>query len=308
MAASRGTIARPSAAVGLIASASIDVPYMDRFAGVAGTSLVSHTADVGGTWTRDVGTVVFQLTAAGRIRLSNTGTTHSYHHSYHLGSADYDVSCDVTCLSLITDGAEGVTGRVDPVTDSYYLGRYDQFAGEWQIYPRLNGADGAMLGSSTAFLLTNRPYRLTLRMRGTAISLLVDGVLLIGPVTDSSISAAGYAGVWGEANTTAPTDSTGYHLDNWDVVPALTYQVYVQAGAVGLRGGAASTYLATMRPGSATGASAGIASTRATVARPIAAGGLGAGVAAEVFSLRCPPPGWGSSSGSTHRRRSRTWW
>src|SRR5208282_4588688 len=70
------------------------------------------------------------------------------------------------------------------------------------------------LGTSYALIMSpGDSHRMTLRMHGTSISLLVDGIVRVGPITDASISAAGYAGIYGGA---AVTDTTGTHLDNFN--------------------------------------------------------------------------------------------
>jgi hypothetical protein len=61
----------------------------------------------------------------------------------------------------------------------------------------------------------NQDYTVVLRMQGTAISVYIDTVLRIGPVTDANIAPVGTAAVRCGGNATVATDSTGYHLDTF---------------------------------------------------------------------------------------------
>jgi hypothetical protein len=84
--------------------------YTDTFTDTAATSLTAHTADLGGTWTAQpvTGAAAAQVTAAGRLRSSATGTgTALFRHAFLSPVADYDVSADVACLTVNANSFRG---------------------------------------------------------------------------------------------------------------------------------------------------------------------------------------------------------
>jgi hypothetical protein len=204
----------------------------DTFTGAAGTALASRAGETGATWTRSSFSGAGNdsvLTPAGRLRRKTAVTAMAGALHYAAGlppSADYTVEADVYVASNLAGDLVGVSGRTDPsgTLPSLYAAGYDQATQRWSV-SRVTPAGLATLASSAAQPLTpGVTYRLALDMRGTSIRVLVDGAVVLS-VVDSTITAPGLAGVltgFGTAGSAAPTDSTGMHLDNVRVTPALT--------------------------------------------------------------------------------------
>ena len=161
------------------------------------------------------------LTSTGRVRKNGTTTSATYYVSATPASADYTVEGDLYVASNLAGDGASVVGRLDPnnTFGTYYLMRYEQAGQLWSLFSVVNNS-WSWLGGANQTLTPGQTYRMALDMRGTTIRMLVDGVQ-IASVTDSSISAAGRAGIMLGAGTTTDTDGAGYHLDNFQVSPPL---------------------------------------------------------------------------------------
>jgi hypothetical protein len=178
----------------------------DTFTGTNGTALSSHTADTGGSWNQRTGSFEIQsnkITCAGAALATLDAITP--------GTPDYDVSAD---LVITDDSAAGVTGRHHATDNQFYYFRYltDGMSGSngtWQLYLFDGGA--TLLNDFAETQTRGTTRRITLRLRGTAISGLVDGVEKVS-ATNSTITADGVAGM---RNGGSPGSAT---LDNFEVV------------------------------------------------------------------------------------------
>jgi hypothetical protein len=202
--------------------------------GSAGTAITARTPSGGGSWANHpISNATLVLTNAGRARIAAAaGQIAQAYHSWTPPTADYDVVADVVRVG--TPGANdlfGVCGRTDTAATTLYHARYSVPAAGWQL---LKGVAGtfSVLATASATLAAGTSYRLALRMRGDQISVLVDGVQVIAPVTDTEITAAGRAGLRGFP---ASTDANGLHADNVVVSygprgPALFHSHYQNMG------------------------------------------------------------------------------
>jgi hypothetical protein len=187
----------------------------DAFTDADTTVLTAHIPTGGGTWTAVTGNGAGDATIdAGRVHNTNDTTLHSYAHSWAPSSPNYDVECDVVMRSDNNLANAGVIGRASTGAHTYYHARYTTNGDAWQLIAYAAGT-GTQLGSGVSqTLVVDQAYRLVLRMRGTTITLIVDGVPRILQL-DGTITAAGRAGVrFQEASAAA----TGPHLDNWRAV------------------------------------------------------------------------------------------
>lgn len=196
----------------------------DDFAGANGATLQSRAGQLGATWTRHaLSTTDLYISSAGRARTASAKRT-VYLSSAVQSSADYTVSADLHALSLLADDLGGVVGRASSANETFY------FAGLVETYQLLliqtrrlelwkfvNGI-GILLGTYPVAMTQGTTYRVALEMRGTSIRASLDGTERIA-VTDSSISAAGLAGITLGANFSSQTDSAGLHLDNLSALP-----------------------------------------------------------------------------------------
>ncbi len=106
---------------------------------------------------------------------------------------------------------------------TYYRAQYIRPANRWELSRVVSGTatligTGSGTGFYTQTLVAASTYRLTLKLDGTSIVLMVDGVSRI-VATDAVITAAGRAGVSAgtAASTAQVSDAAGLHLDNFRV-------------------------------------------------------------------------------------------
>lgn len=181
-----------------------------------GVDLNAHTtggcsSHIGGVWTRQGGsTTNAAIFATNRARASTANVRCLYYHPAAPGDADYSVFADLVVRSNVSTSRAGVGGRMDSTSDTAYYARYDGV--NWNLIKRVAGVQTSLI-TAAATLTVAQSYRLELRMVGTAISMYVDGAQIGTTQTDSSITAAGFAGLF--LNDASPSDTTGYHLDNF---------------------------------------------------------------------------------------------
>lgn len=148
------------------------------------------------------------ITPEKRARMALSSTTTLY--EYDLGEdppADYEVSLDIYVASANTD-AIGPAGRIQS-SSVYYHGRYNLQGNNWELY---RFGPTQLLGSWSENVPVGATRRATLRMEGSSISLLVDGVTRIA-VTNAGIALPGRPGIRGI--TGGASDVSGLHVDNW---------------------------------------------------------------------------------------------
>lgn len=185
----------------------------DTFTDTNGTLLENHTPDLGTSWTKgsglDAGIVsinantIYGSGASADIRMWYIGVTST--------NADYDVQATFK-ISNTSATSLTILGRASTSAVTAYGLRC---AGTgWALYKWVAGTR-TTLGSYTGDACTTARVG-KLEMRGTSISAYVDGVLRIGPVTNSAISAAGRAGL---ATFYADQYNSRY-IDNWSATDA----------------------------------------------------------------------------------------
>ncbi|MDQ1653832.1 MAG: hypothetical protein QOI35_3032, partial [Cryptosporangiaceae bacterium] len=192
----------------------------DSFTDTAATTLQSHTSDNGGTWTnfRGGNTVVSN---ANRIRKASSGDS-EYSLSTAPGSADYSVTADVTPLTTANDDWLCINGRFDiSGSGSHYQACYGDNDGKWEIWKNISSSYTQLSTGYTQTLTAGQTYNLRLQMVGSTLTLWVDGVQR-QTATDSNLTSAYRAGfeLGTSGSSGAPTNTTGWQLDNFRVVPA----------------------------------------------------------------------------------------
>lgn len=191
-----------------VKSGTVTVFVSDTFTGSSGTNLTSHTGETGATWAKQTGaTGDMIISDANRARCSPVSTRCAYYASGTPTDANYTVQA--TTYRFTSVSYLGVAGRMATGNTTRYVCTYEYPGGYWELQAWNAGGTKTALGTYTQSLSNNTGYVITLTMNGTAIDCAIDGVSRIA-VTDSSITAAGYAGVDAYDQT---TNSTGYHLD-----------------------------------------------------------------------------------------------
>lgn len=183
---------------------------------LANTTLVSHTGEVGATWTEHASYTAGEatvVTADGTLRANVANQRTVDYASGAPTNANYKVEADVIQKSPTTGANAGVAGRIATGADTYYFCRYVFDNLGWGLYKQVAGVT-TQLGSTASETLTdNVANHVVLSMNGTTISCTQDGNS-VASVTDSSITAAGKAGVYLRANTSVD-DTHNYFLDNF---------------------------------------------------------------------------------------------
>ena len=194
----------------------------DTFTGTAGTALTAHTPEAGGTW-GSIGwswTNNFQLTAGGGVY-----PTAQACQALNLAtppSADYVTAVDATWASPIPQQWAQLYSRALIATAggfTYYELRWFPTnvttAGLIELWKYNNynaGGTKTLIGTAALVPTSGVTYRMSLSCIGTAIVAKVGSTTI--SVTDSSITAAGYAGV-GCNGWTPDGTGVGLTLDNF---------------------------------------------------------------------------------------------
>jgi hypothetical protein len=189
----------------------------DDFNEAGPVNLDSHTPSGGGTWTKNTSFSASNAAVeSNRLHNAFSSVVNAYYHSAVPTNADYSVLANVVQKSDNGDSAVGVCGRMSTSASTGYMALYNTIDNTWFLRKEVAGS-AASLGTASAALTLDQVYAVELRMSGTSISLYVDTVLTVGPITDSDISTAGKAGVWmyGVASATV-----GINLDSWSATEA----------------------------------------------------------------------------------------
>jgi hypothetical protein len=137
-----------------------------------------------------------------------------YRNDWVPTSADYRVECDLVQRSDNNLDFVGVVGRLATGANTCYHARYSNATNVWQLFRVVAGA-ATQLGSDAGQVLTiDQAYRLALDMRGSQLTMSVDGLPLVAAI-DANVTAPGRAGIRIIGNATA---ATGIHIDNWRAV------------------------------------------------------------------------------------------
>lgn len=194
----------------------------DLFNGTVNTSLLSHTADTGGSWT---GHSSLPNSTSNPVKLDGVGglmnpnasaiSTLLYYNAATPTTPDYSVKGKINIKTVVADEQIGVCGRLSTSALTFYVARYNTNVNAVQLYKSIAGTL-TLLGSYSATWAAGETHDIELKMVGSTISVLVDGVERIS-VTDNSITTAGKAGIR-MYNTTAATPTTSLHLDEFNAI------------------------------------------------------------------------------------------
>jgi hypothetical protein len=266
----------------------------DTFTGASGTTLTAHPGETGATWTKhgSSGAGTMALSDANRLRVGTTGGVIIYYSSGTPAGPDYEVFGPVVAVTAGTTRVIGVTGRMDTVANTYYAAFYDGANNRWELRAVVAGVV-TTLGTFAQAMVNGTSYEVRLRMAGSRISLLVDGVERV-IVTDTSITAAGRAGVFG---ATASTNTTAVHLDSItaldvnDVYLAAAVSATATLAAAGNasgQGGALAAAVSSLSPTPAVDAPVGAALAGAGSLSGAAFSGAGAGAGLSAVAALSP--------------------
>ena len=187
----------------------------DNFNGTNNTELTAYSA----SWAKQTGyteNAIIGLDGQWVVTTATVGYA-CYRNTATPGSANYDVECDITRRNVSSSNSPilGVTGRASSSAQTFYWLVYTHNSNNIRLFKMVAGTQ-TQLGSSYTFTVTNNvAARLRLRMDGSSISGWLDGTQIIGPVTDTAITAAGHAGLITIATRDVGVQDVLY-IDNWD--------------------------------------------------------------------------------------------
>lgn len=166
------------------------------------------------TWTRQGGwtsnPIVF---ITNRVRSNTVNARTFYYSSGTPADADYSVYGSIYVASLNAGGSRGgVAARMATGADTsyYFHGDHNQ---NWVIQKRVAGA-GTLIQIVGSTITVGQTYAMEFRVVGTTLQMWIGGVQIGTDSTDSSVSAAGNAGI--HLNALAPSDITDFHLDSFN--------------------------------------------------------------------------------------------
>lgn len=187
----------------------------------AGSSQLSnHGPDVGNAYFQHplytVRNILMDSSGPGRLYPSGTTGTGQYLALPKPPHADQDVSCWIDRVTVSASEFPGVVGRFDAVANTGLIARYDGTTDSVVLIELTAGvATQTITQAVTAWVLSSQ-HKMTLRMRGNQISVLVDDVQVIAPTT-VAITTNNYAGVRLGAGAGSGA-STGFHVRKFEVL------------------------------------------------------------------------------------------
>jgi len=182
--------------------------FEDTFAYASGT-LAGRVSPTGGTWSQHPGSTLSHSTASASSSIWQDVGTGLMTNNQATPSADYFVEADMKVLTVISGNSVACCGRFDSAALTYYAIRYTGTA--FILFKSIAGTL-TTLATYTATQATGVTAVIRLEVNGDQISGYVDGVLRMGPVTDTSITAAGRVGTRMFTNL-GTSGTTGQHFE-----------------------------------------------------------------------------------------------
>lgn len=205
-----------------IASA-IDTPatgtiiVTDSFTDTAGDELTAqHTGETGATWAVQAGaTTGMVISSANRLR-GNTPDVDTFAYASGVPlSSQYDVRIGLHTFTTIADHTYLLWARMSISERTGYFAMYNRVPGTIELWAVVTGSYN-LLGSCAKTFADSSDDSLALEVR-TGAQRLWYGTTLCVDAIDTSITATGRGGVGIYAPTSADTNSTGLHFDNFVV-------------------------------------------------------------------------------------------
>ena len=190
---------------------------LDTFTGSNGTSLTAHTGEHGAAWSNHPSyTGAAVLTGNGTVRANQTGFSEFYASGVP-ADANYSVEGVLDIQSAIGSQFVAICARLSTSSHAAYF--LYNFNGDWA----LQNASGNIATWTAAAADGDR---LRVSCNGSAIQGWINNVLRLSG-TDSTITAAGRAGLFFSGNA---TNSTGMHLNSVYARPVTEVSMLVQDG------------------------------------------------------------------------------
>ena len=192
--------------------------YGDTFVDTNGVVLPSHTptgSHAGLSWSRGpFATTDWQIEANGASVASASPLAHAVFNQSGTWPADVSIAFDIHFLTLISNAQPGPTARHSTTTDACYGVGYDGSGWYMLLFSTANPSVAtALVSAAYAYPGNGVTDNMVFEVQGTALRLYKNGSLFLS-TTDSTISAAGKPGLLDGWGATAPTATTGMHIEN----------------------------------------------------------------------------------------------
>lgn len=171
---------------------------LDTFTEASSTALESHTADVGGAWSRHPAFATGAATVGagtGKVVVTGGPPAPVFINAAVPPSADYSVAATITVGD--SGAIAGVVGRANATLHNYYQAFFyngSLFLGKYV------GGTATTLSSKAYALTPGTPYTIELVMAGSSLTAKVNGTTEL-TATDAVITTAGLSGVVGMNGT-----------------------------------------------------------------------------------------------------------
>lgn len=184
--------------------ASTSTALLDNFNSTFTERLTVHAPDSGGLWTENI-----NYTGDSHQVTGGTAYPAVLSSCYVCKGAEMLTNGYVEGDLIITGtplaSRAGVIFRASETLNTMYIFQYSQPNAQWQLLRLLAGASST-LGTAAAAPAVDTTYTMRLEVSGTSLTCRVNGAIVIGPVTNSEITGAGWAGI---RNGTASTSVNG---------------------------------------------------------------------------------------------------
>ena len=171
--------------------------------------LTNHSGEKNAYWPLWFGNSPVNPARVANGRFLSLGINNNYRNAPNVApSADVEVTASLVCLTALSDDNIGIAARVSSGADTGYFARYSRTAGNIGLFKIVAGTLTS-LGTFNTVIAAGSTKELKLRVQGTSVKALLDGVEIIS-ATDSAIAGAGYVGI--RAGTVA-SGTTGVQID-----------------------------------------------------------------------------------------------
>lgn len=202
-----------------VAPASGTVFVSATFTGTAATPLTSYTSGTGGGWALQAGsTGVLAIDNANAVMATSTLAGSLTLAAGSPISAQYDVDWDWVVKSIIADNSYSIWVHAIPNLFTGIFFAYDTTPSTGTLGYFLDG--GLTVLGTCAVSPSIGTHHGTFRVRNATRHVILDGVQCTS-ATDSTLPAMGQAGL-SAFHTTADTNTTGIHVDNFIVTDVTT--------------------------------------------------------------------------------------
>jgi hypothetical protein len=188
---------------------------LDTFteAGPGLVQLNNHTSDSGHAWSVEGSNVALVIDSA-----ANNLTTNGVVNIYALSgatppSADYTVEQDITINTTSNFTSCGVLARAS-VSNSGYLFEVDPNEGTVALFQRTSGSNTSLGSASLNVLTLPVTYNVKIEVSGSSITGFINGVAVVGPITNTVHTAAGLVGLRVRP-VGSRDDNADYDIDNF---------------------------------------------------------------------------------------------